>query len=150
MTKRKHNPDLFLKPEEEKQVTSAIKDAESRTTAEIKLIIIRHCWDKIEHKAAAIFRKYKLSATMNRNAVLILLVTANHEFFIYGDQGIHEKVGQNFWHDIRNLMVNHFKINQFGQGLCEAINLIGEKLAVYFPTGQNNPNEISDKIIREN
>jgi uncharacterized membrane protein len=149
MIKRKHNPDLFLNSDEAKQVESAIRESEKQTSAEIKLIILRHCWDKIEHKAASLFRKYKLHATQHRNAVLILLVTANREFLIYGDQGIHEKVGQDFWEDTRNHMADYFKKDLFGQGLCEGIRSIGEKLTAYFPADKDNPNELSDEIIHE-
>lgn len=150
MTKRKNKPELFLNSNEAKLVESAIRETEKQTSAEIKLIVIRHCWDKIEHKAASLFRKHKLHATKHRNAVLILLVIANHEFLIYGDQGIHEKVGQDFWEETRNCMMDYFKKDLFGQGLCEGIRCIGKKLAAYFPAKKDNPNEIRDEIIREN
>ena len=149
MIKRKHNPELFLNSDEAKQVESAIGESEKQTSAEIKLIILRHCWDKLEHKAESLFRKYGLHATQYRNAVLILLVTANREFLIYGDQGIHEKVGQNFWDDTRNRMTDFFQNDQFGSGLCEGIKSIGDKLAAYFPADKDNPNELSDEIIHE-
>lgn len=149
MTRRSNNPKLFLSSEEASQVEAAIREAEKGTSAEIRFIIVRHCWDKIEHRAAALFNKYKLYATKHRNSVLILLVTANREFFIYGDQGIHEKVGQDFWNDVRTCMAEHFNKDLFGRGLCEGIKQIGEKLANYFPADKDNLNELPDEIIHE-
>ena len=86
------------------------------------------------------FKKYKLHKTDQHNCVLILLITSTREFLVYGDQGIHEKVGRHFWEEARNGMLNMFKENRIGDGLCNATHLIGERLAQYFPYLET-PNE---------
>ena len=101
---RPTHPAKFLSAEEAHQVKEAIGDAEKRTSAEIKLVVARHCWGDIYQKARHIFVKHELDKTERRNAVLILLIVTNREFLIYGDQGIHQKVGQTFWDDVRNVM----------------------------------------------
>ena len=126
---RPNNPKKFLTEKENEQVAKTIKEAENQTSAEIKLVIARHCWTDIKSKAANIFKKFGLGKTEQRNCVLILLITTNREFLIYGDQGIHEKVGQDFWEDTRNQMINKFKVGEFGDGICEGVKLIGVKLA---------------------
>ncbi len=40
--------------------------------------------------------------------VLILGVTVNREFLLHGDEGIHAKVGQAFWDEVRNEMLSLF------------------------------------------
>ena len=147
--KRSKNPDKFLSLEESTAVDDTIKHAEKRTSAEIKLFISRHCWMDIKEKASKIFKKLGLYKTKQRNCVLVLLVLTNQEFLIYGDQGIHEKVGQNFWNDVKDVMSNSFKKDLFGEGLCKGIKLIGEKLSQYFPPQPCDINEISDKIEYE-
>ena len=149
MMQRSTSPKKFLTEEEAKCIAVAVKEAENRTSAEIKLVIARHCWTDIKVKAARVFKKIGLDKTKQRNCVLILLVTTNREFLIYGDQGIHEKVGQNFWDDIRSQMVNRFKDDAFGDGICEGIKLIGEKLAQYFPYQADDQDEISDEVAYE-
>ena len=41
-----------------------------------------------------------MTATKDRNAVLFFVVPARRKFVVLGDSGIHEKVGQEFWHHI--------------------------------------------------
>jgi len=147
--RRSTNPKKFLTPAESALVESAIEQAETRTSAEIKLVIVRHCWDDIPYKAAKIFKKFGLDKTEQRACVLILLVVTNREFLIYGDRGIHEKVGQDFWDDVRNIMAAQFKQDEFGQGLCRGINLIGEKLVAHFPCQPEDRNEIGNEIDYE-
>lgn len=146
---RSANPVRFLSAEESAAVVAAVAEAERRTSAEIKVAIVRHCWDRIHIKAARIFRKLGLHKTAQRNCVLILLVTTNREFLIYGDQGIHERVGQGFWDDVRNAMENKFREDRFGEGLVEGIRRIGDKLAAHFPRGREDRNEISDEVAHE-
>ena len=126
--KRSMNPKRFFKLDEQKAIETAIKSAEQATSAEIKLIVLRHCWQDIKDKASEFFKKHRLYDTQERNAVLILLVTTNREFLIYGDEGINSKVGQTFWDDVKDQMQHHFRDNLFGIGLQKGIEQIGEKL----------------------
>ena len=147
--KRNIHPDKFFSPAEQTQIGQAIEQAEKSTSAEIKLIVLRHCWLDIKRKAAELFRKHGLTKTQQRNAVLILLVTTNREFLIYGDEGIHQKVGQSFWDDVKDVMISHFQQDKFGTGLQVGIERIGEKLRSYFPCQAGDKNEISNEISYE-
>jgi uncharacterized membrane protein len=144
---RSTNPKKFLSEAESARINSAIKDAESKTSGEIKLVMARHCWGKIETKAAKIFKELGLDKTKERNCVLILFIVTNREFLIHGDQGIHEKVGQGFWDDIRDKMVAVFKQDEFGEGISQGICLIGERLSQYFPYQRDDIDEISNEIV---
>ncbi len=143
---RSTNPTKFFSDAESARINAAIKDAESRTSGEIKLVVARHCWGKIEAKAAKIFRELGLEKTKERNGVLILFIATNREFLIHGDQGIHEKVGQGFWDDIRDKMAAAFKQDEFGEGISQGVCLIGERLSQYFPYKRGDIDEISDEI----
>ena len=149
MDNRSGNPEEFLTPEEKIMVKNAVQAAEKGTSAEIKLVIVRHCWGAPEEKAAHLFIKNELHKTEDRNCVMIMLVLANREFVIFGDVGIDEKVGQNFWDETRDVMVEFFKQNKFGEGLAEGIKNIGEKLQYYFPYKKDDVNEVSDEISYE-
>lgn len=146
---RSQNPKNFLTADESLSVETAIAKAEENTSAEIKLVIARHCWTNIKTKAEAVFKKNDLGKTQQRNCVLILLVVANREFLVYGDKAIHQKVGQDFWDDVRNTMSDKFKQDAFGQGLADGVRHIGEKLTQYFPPTQNDTNEISNEVTYE-
>ena len=139
----------FLSAEEDALVTSAVAEAEKRTSAEIKLVILRHCWKDLREKAAELFTRHGLDRTAQRNCVLILLVTTNREFLICGDKGIDEKVGVGFWEDVRDSMMARFREEDFAGGLVEGVALAGEKLAEHFPCRDGDVNEISDEVVEE-
>ena len=147
---RSTNPRKFLSEAESARINSAIKEAESKTSGEIKVVIARHCWGKLEAKAAKIFRELGLHKTKERNCILILFIVTNREFLIHGDQGIHEKVGQVFWDDIRDQMVAAFKQDEFGEGISQGVCHIGERLSEYFPYQRDDTDEISNKIVYKN
>ena len=144
---RSTNPREFLTKAEAEAINSAINVAERSSSAELKLVLARHCWCDLKAKAHNIFSELDLDRTEQRNCILLMLVVSNREFLIYGDQGIHEKVGQDFWDDIRDDMVNAFVRDEFGEGLSTAIRQIGEKLALYFPFHQDDTDEVSNEII---
>lgn len=147
--KRNAHTSRFFTAEEQQQIEAAIRTAEQATSAEIKLVVLRHCWQNIKAKAIELFKKHQLYNTQQRNAVLIVLVTTNREFTIYGDEGIHQKVGQSFWDDVRDVMAGHFRNNEFGYGLEAGIERIGDKLKYFYPCGDDDINEIDDGVAYE-
>lgn len=124
-------------------------EAEKATSAEIKVIVLGHSWIDIRDKATQVFRKQGLHKTKERNCVMILLVVANREFLIYGDQGIHKHVRQVFWNEVRDEIARHLADDHFGEGLCAGIRLIGSKLSQHFPVKSDDRNEISNEAIVE-
>jgi len=139
-------PSLLLTDAETARLAATVGNAEGRTSAEIKVAIVRHCWGRLEDKAAAVFRKLGLDRTAERNCVLILVVVANRDFIIHGDAGIHAKVGQAFWDDMRDTMQTRFAVGEFCSGLCEAVQLAGGRLAEHFPRHADDRNEVSDDV----
>ena len=125
---------------------AGIQKAEKATCAELKVVFARYCWGDRRKKAHRLFRKFHLDETAQHNAVLIMLVTTNRQFLIYGDEGIHRQVGQEFWDDVRDTMNRHFRDGEFAEGLCAGIERIGEKLSAFFPWSAGDRDEISNEI----
>lgn len=63
-------------------------------------------------RAAEVFRYLSLDKTALRNGVLIYLAYEDHKFAIIGDEGINQKVGQNFWDSELSILGENFKIDQ--------------------------------------
>ena len=105
---------------------------------------------RAEQWVADRFRELGLEKTKERNCVLILFIVTNREFLIHGDQGIHERVGQRFWDDIRDKMVAAFEKDEFGEGISQGVCLIGERLSQYFPYQRDDTDEISNEIVYKN
>lgn len=146
---RSTHPKKYLSPDETARVEQAIADAERRTSAELKLVLVRHCWRDIRDRAADVFRRHDLHRTREHNAVLILLVTSNREFLIYGDRGINGKVGPDYWWDVRDAMLAPFGEDRIGDGLCGGISMIADKLATHFPVREDDVNELPDEVVAD-
>jgi uncharacterized membrane protein len=138
--------ELFT-PEEKKQIVEAIKEAEKNTSGEIQVHIENHCNIDVLDRAADVFAILHMHETKFRNGVLIYLAVVDHKFAILGDAGINQVVPDNFWQNIKELMVSHFKEGKFTQGLCEGIRMAGQELQHHFPYDQKGDvNELSDDI----
>jgi uncharacterized membrane protein len=149
LPKRPSRSENFLSPEEKREVEATIRQAEQKTSAEIKLVLTSHCWGDIWDKAGKIFRERGLHRTQERNAVLILLVTKNRELLIYGDEGIHRKAGQSLWDGVKDQMLAEFRKDDFAAGLKLGIESIGRKLSEHFPPRADDVNEIPDTVVHE-
>jgi uncharacterized membrane protein len=128
------------------QIVSAIQLAEKETSGEIRVHIESTVSiDPIE-RAKEVFFELGMHQTELKNAVLIYLAFNDHKLAIIGDEGIHQKVGNDFWQSEKDLMVSHFKKNEYALGLSLAIEQVGEKLKVHFPYQKADVNELSDTI----
>lgn len=137
---------LFAKSDEE-QIISAIAEAENQTSGEIRLHVEDKCKSKDPMKRAKeLFGKLGMHKTEKRNGVLIYLAVKDHLVCIFGDEGIHEKVGQEFWDEDIEILVQHFKENSYADGLTEVIGRVGNKLKEFFPVKDDDKNELSDEI----
>lgn len=139
---------IFSKPEEQR-IVAAIRKAESRTSGEIRLFVEPFCMsdDPVE-RAAELFHLLGMDNTQGRNGVLVYLAYESRHFAIWGDMGIHERVGFDFWDAEKRLLRKRLQEGERVAGLCEVIIQIGEQLCAYFPADQkDNPNELPDEII---
>ena len=129
------------------KVAAEVARVEQFTSAQIKVVVLRHSWIDIRDRASQVFRKHGLDKTEQRNCVLILLVLTNREFAVFGDRGIHRHVGQAFWDDVRNAIAGHLAEGRLGEGITAGVRLIGAQLCHFFPKNSNTCNEISDDVI---
>lgn len=132
--------------EEKKQIVDAIKEAERNTSGEIQVHLENHCKEDVMDHAAYIFKTLKMHKTELRNGVLFYMAIKDHKFAILGDAGINNKVPENFWDDIKEHMLSHFKNGDLTAGLSEGIKMAGEQLASHFPYQKDDENELPDEI----
>ena len=139
----------FFKPVEIQLITEAVKRAEQRTSGEVRIFVESRCSfvDAID-RAKEIFFSLKMENTGQRNAVLIYLAIKDRQVAVYGDEGIHTKVGEEYWRNTVNLMINCFRQGSYAQGLEQSITQIGEALNTHFPyDGETDKNELPDDIV---
>ena len=116
------------------------------TSGEVRVHIQEHCRGTIMQDAARVFNALKMHKTSERNGVLIYIVPERHEFAVIGDKGINSRVPTNYWDDVRDVMQQHFRRQEFAKGTAAAVDLIGKKLQEHFPFKHGNQNQLPDDI----
>lgn len=139
----------WLSKAEQKQIVSAIQQAEALTSGEIRVFIEPNCTKPVMERAQEIFFKLKMDATLLHNGVLIYLAYDDHQFCILGDEGINEKTGGiAFWEKEVAIAIKHFKNKEYVKGLSEIILDIGKSLTEHFPYDKaTDKNELPDEIV---
>ena len=138
----------FLSKLEHDHIVQAIRDAESKTSGEIRIFIQRGRFETDPVTVAQKkFQRLGMYKTRERNAVLVFVAPRAHKFAVVGDQAIHEKCGEQFWQHVVDGMRVHFQNEKFSHALTEAVNQVGRVLAAHFPRTSANANELPDEII---
>ena len=139
----------FFSDEEQRRIVAAIGAAEKQTSGEIRVFVESHCRfvDPLD-RAAESFFKLKMDSTKQRNAVLVYVAMKDRQLAIYGDKGIHEKVGDAFWNEKAKKILSHFNKADYAGGLEKIIYEIGEALCTHFPyDNDSDKNELPDDIV---
>ena len=138
----------FLSKVEHDRIVHAIREAESKTSGEIRVYVQR---GKLNADPLIVaqkkFQQLKMHKTQEHNAVLIFVAPREHKFAVVGDKAIHEKCGDEFWQRIVEGMRVHFQNEKFSHALIEAIQEISKLLAEHFPKTLGNGNELPDDVI---
>lgn len=138
----------FLSKLEHDRIVQVIRDAESKTSGEIRVYVQR---GKLNADPLIVaqkkFQRLGMNKTRERNGVLIFVAPRAHKFAVVGDKAIHEKCGEQFWKHVVDRMRIHFQNEKFSHALTEAINEVGKMLTAHFPRISANANELPDEIV---
>lgn len=143
---RNNNPALFLSKAEKERIVRAIREAEMKTSGEIRVHLERKAREPFFEHAREVFEKIGMARTRERNGVLIFINLASRQFAVLGDEGIHARVPENFWESIVMEMQADFQDDRFADGIVKAALAAGEKLREYFPYERADVNELPDEI----
>ncbi|PYL60408.1 MAG: hypothetical protein DMF31_04625 [Verrucomicrobia bacterium] len=139
----------FLTKLEHDRIVQAIREAEMKTSGEIRAFIQRGKLKSDPLVAAQRkFHRLDMHKTRERNAVLIFVAPRAHKLAVIGDKAIHEKCGDVFWQQVTENMRTHFQNEKFSHALVEAIKEIGKLLAAHFPRTRANANELPDDVVQ--
>lgn len=138
----------FLTKQEEQEIIEAIREAERKTSGEIRVHIETTSEKEIADRALEVFHFLKMDNTKLQNGVLIYVAVDDKTFAIYGDKGINDAVPSNFWDSTKDIVIDHFKKGQYAKGLIEGILKAGEQLEKHFPWDNQDQNELPDQISK--
>lgn len=138
----------FLRQLEHDRITGAIKEVEAKTSGEVRVFVQRGTFpEDALPRAQKKFIELGMQKTRERNAVLIYVAPREQKFAVIGDEGIHQKCGEQFWQELVEKMRRHFQHEEFTDALVEAIESTGQLLTRYFPKSSDRGNELPDEIV---
>ncbi len=139
----------FFSEQENHLIVEAIKTAEKNTSGEVRVFVESKCkWVDAIDRAAELVFNLKMENTDQRNAVLVYIAVKDRQLAVFGDEGIHQKLGMEYWNRVVQEMLSRFDKNDFGNGIASCVLQIGEALHTHFPyDGNTDKNELPDEIV---
>ncbi len=139
----------FFPEEDSRLIVKAIRHAEKNTSGEVRVYVESRCsWVNAIDRAAEVFVSLKMDNTEQHNGVLVYVAIKDKQLAVYGDRGIHEKVGYEYWNKVVNEMLANFNSREYGKGIAECVIQIGDALRNYFPFERDiDKNELPDEIV---
>ena len=143
-------PDAFVKALDDERIVAAIRAAEARSRGEIRVHVAEGPVDDARTAAQADFERLGMTATAERNGVLILIAPESQAFAVVGDQGIDRRCGAGFWAAVVEAMREDLRAGRFTEAVVTAVGRVGEALARHFPRRPDDAdqNELPDAISR--
>lgn len=139
----------FFSTEEQQLIIEAIRNAERLTSGEVRVFVESKCsyMDAID-RAAELFFKLEMQKTDDRNAVLLYVAMKDRQLAVFGDEGIHQKVGNEYWKNEVHKMISNFNRENYAAGIVEVVKDIGVALTKNFPFNhETDKNELPDDIV---
>ena len=136
----------FLKQVRHDDIVAAVRQAELKTSGEIRVFISHKKVDDAVAAGQAAFLRMGMAKTRHRNGVLIFVAPKAHKFAVIGDQAVHEKCGDVFWQALAAEMSGHFKKSDFTEGILHGVRKAGELLAAHFPPHRGDKHELPDQV----
>jgi uncharacterized membrane protein len=141
----------FLSQQDLSEIAAAIKDAETRTSGEIRVAVRQKRSTKekglsVEQVARLEFVHLGMMKTEQRTGILIFILLEAKEFFILADEHINQKVAPRSWDAVAQVMADRFGKKEFKQGILEAVRTVGDHLAAHFPIAAGDKNELSNEV----
>lgn len=139
----------FIQQLEHDSIVKAIREAEKKTSGEIRVFISSKSPRDPIATARRRFVKLGMDRTEEHNAVMIYVAPRSRKFAIVGDRGVHTRCGDQFWRELMSEMSGHFRQDNYTQGLIHVIHRAGELLAKHFPPKPGDKNELPDDIAHD-
>lgn len=102
---------------------------------------------RVRARAIDLFKVGTEAKTLGRTGVLLYLSLKEHRADIVADEAIAAKVTPETWGNAMAALIERVRVGKPGEGMAEAVRQMGIVLAEHFPKGDENPNELPDRLI---
>jgi uncharacterized membrane protein len=145
-----HHRRRFLARLDRGRLEEAIRRAEESTTGQVRVVVLPRVRGNLAKVAELTAERLHMRAIPDRNGALILVVPGRREFHVWGDLGIHERVGDDFWKRVAGQISEQFQRGDFTGGLLSGIDEIGRQLTAHFPAQPGAAiNSLPDSVVEE-
>ena len=134
-------------------IAAAVRDAERGTSAEIRVHVERRVAHGLRRRttdpmerARQVFAALAMHRTVHRAGVLVYLAIEDRKLAIVGDEGIHARVGDDYWTGVRDRMVERLRAGAVRGAVIGAVAEVGTTLARFFPRRPDDVDELPDDI----
>lgn len=142
--------DSFFAKIDEPRIVESIRNAELRSRGEIRIHATERTIVDVMQEATLAFERLGMTATRERNGILIFVAPRSQKFAVLGDSGITSRAGTTPLDEMASSMSAAFREGRFTDGLVGAVERAGALLAAHFPRteGDSDRDEISNTISR--
>ncbi len=143
-----HKKRQFFTTEQQHQMVQAVQQAEKNTSGEVRIFVESKCeyMDAVD-RARDIFFSLKMEKIKDRNAVLLYMAIDDRQLALFADEGIYQRLGQEYWDREAKKMIDSFTKNDYTGGVCVVVEEIGQALKKEFPYQSTDKNELPDQIV---
>ena len=135
-------------------IGAAISACESLHRGELRFVVegplpLSELWHgaSSRHRAVELFASQRVWDTEENSGILIYVQLVDRRVEILADRGIAARVAQAEWDAICRAMEASFRRGEWRQGALQAVARAGDLLALHFPAGKCNPNELPDQPL---
>lgn len=142
--------DSFFSKIDEPRIVESIRAAELRSRGEIRIHATEKSVTDVVKEATATFERLGMTATSERNGILIFVAPKSRKFAVLGDSGLTSRVGTAPIDEIASSLSAAFREGRFTDGLVGAVERAGQLLATHFPRieGKGDEDELPNTISR--
>ena len=127
------HPKKFINQLPHDTLVAAIRDAEKKTSGQIRVLISHKSVANPVSAAQKEFARLGMAKSPERNGVLIFVTPRTRKFAVIGDAGVHAKCCDVFWQELAQAMTGYFRKSEFTEGITHGVRKAGELLAEHFP-----------------
>ena len=105
--------------------------------------------DEVEEAALTAFYRHRLAETRDRTGILLYVSVFERQVVVMADRGINEKVGQETWQQVVDIVLRGIREGRPADALCEAVTRCGELIALQFPLRAGDKDELHNLIVED-
>ena len=140
---------FFLNQLDDASIAAAIARAEQLSSGEIRVCVShRHRLDALGSAERRFFQLH-MERTPQRNAVLIYFAPLAQTFALWGDIGIHDKCGVEFWQSLAMKIAPRLEGGSFNMAVHEAIQEVARMLEQHFPRNASDHHHLPNTVVHD-